>query len=109
MNKQFYVYFVTNWKNSVLYTGVTSDLERRIYEHENKIRGGFTAKYNCNKLVYFEIYESAELALEREQVIKGWIRDKKNILIETVNPEWIDLKKNQFQLPLDPSSQSSSG
>ncbi|MFP4313519.1 MAG: GIY-YIG nuclease family protein [Alphaproteobacteria bacterium] len=109
MSKQFYVYFVTNWKNTVLYTGVTSDLERRIYEHENKIKGGFTAQYNCRKLVYYEIYGSAELALKREKTIKGWIRGKKNALVDKLNPKWIDIKKNNLQLPLDPSSQSSSG
>lgn len=109
MNKQYYIYLITNYKNTALYTGVTSNLEKRVYEHEKKVISGFTAKYNCNKLVYYEVYESVEAAIKRERAIKGWIRNKKNALIETVNPDWTNLKHNQFQFPLDPSSQSSSG
>ncbi len=89
--RQPVVYIVTNRKNGVLYTGVTSDLVKRIYEHKNKITKGFTSKYNCDKLVLFELYETMEAAIKREKQIKGWLREKKIKLIEDSNPEWTDL------------------
>ena len=82
---------MTNWNNKVLYTGVTNNLERRVYEHKNKLTKGFTAKYNINKLVYFDYSEDVTSAISREKVIKGWSRQKKNELIESVNPKWKDL------------------
>jgi putative endonuclease len=87
----YYVYMLTNWNNKVLYTGVTNDLERRIYEHKNKLVKGFTAKYNVNKLVYFECTSDITTAITREKQIKGWTRQKKNELIQSVNPKWRDL------------------
>ena len=87
----YYVYMLTNWNNRVLYTGVTNDLERRIYEHKNKLVKGFTAKYNVNKLVYFECTSDITAAITREKQIKGWTRQKKNELIQSVNPKWRDL------------------
>jgi putative endonuclease len=87
----YYVYMLTNWNNRVLYTGVTNDLERRIYEHKNKLVKGFTAKYNVNKLVYFECTSDITTAITREKQIKGWTRQKKNELIQSVNPKWRDL------------------
>jgi len=89
--KQFYVYLLTNWNNKILYTGVTNSLERRIHEHKNKLIDGFTKKYNLNKLVYFETTPNIEAAILREKEIKGWRREKKNILINSQNPEWLDL------------------
>ena len=87
----YYVYMVTNWNNKVLYTGITNDLERRIYEHKNKLVKGFTSKYNINKLVYFDYTEDVTLAIAKEKEIKGWKREKKDRLIESMNPEWKDL------------------
>ena len=82
---------VSNWNNKVLYTGVTNDLERRIYEHKNKLIKGFTEKYNINKLVYFDYTEDVNSAIDREKQIKGWTRKKKDELIESMNPGWKDL------------------
>ncbi|HZJ82213.1 MAG TPA: GIY-YIG nuclease family protein [Clostridia bacterium] len=87
----YYVYMLTNWNNKVLYTGVTNNLERRIYEHKNKLLKGFTAQYNVNKLVYFDYTSDVESAILREKQIKGWTREKKNALIESMNPDWNDL------------------
>ncbi|MBV5330537.1 MAG: GIY-YIG nuclease family protein [Chlorobium sp.] len=89
--KQGFVYILTNTYNKVLYTGVTSDLKRRIYEHRNKLANGFTKKYNCTKLVYYEITEEIETAIEREKQIKAGSREKKLALIKGFNPAWTDL------------------
>jgi len=94
--KTYYVYLITTWNNKVLYTGVTNNLERRIYEHKNKLVEGFTKKYNVHKLVYFEETEDILAAIEREKQIKGWLRVKKNNLIESVNPGWRDLSNELF-------------
>jgi putative endonuclease len=94
MDKKGYVYILTNIKNSVLYTGVTSNLAKRIYEHKNKITQGFTATYNVNKLVYYEIYDSISEAICREKQIKAGSRRKKILLIINMNPEWNDLYDN---------------
>ncbi|MBI2406004.1 MAG: GIY-YIG nuclease family protein [Candidatus Harrisonbacteria bacterium] len=81
-----YVYIMTNKTNSVLYTGVTSNLEKRTYEHKNRLVDGFTTKkYNLNKLVYFEIFDSIQDAIAREKQIKGGSRRKKIALIESMN------------------------
>ena len=88
---QYYVYILTNWDDSVMYVGVTSNLERRLYEHKNHLADGFTKKYNIHKLVYFEYTHDVHAALEREKQFKGWTRTKKNALIEKMNPEWKDL------------------
>ena len=89
--KQSYVYILTNKNNTVLYTGVTSNLVKRIYQHKSKTFKGFAAKYNCEKLVYFETFDSIEMAIEREKQIKNYIRYKKLNLIKHHNPEWKDL------------------
>ena len=91
MKGKYYVYMLTNVKNTVLYTGVTNDLQRRVYEHKNKLIDGFTKKYNVNKLVYFEETTDVRSAITREKQIKGWVRIKKDALIATQNPEWKDL------------------
>ncbi|WP_041721516.1 GIY-YIG nuclease family protein [Alkaliphilus metalliredigens] len=88
---------LTNWNNKVLYTGVTNNLERRIYEHKNKLVKGFTAKYNVGKLVYFDYTSDVISAIAREKEIKGWARKKKNELIESINPQWNDLSKELFR------------
>lgn len=72
---------ISNWNNKVLYTGITNDLERRVYEHKNQLLKDFTAKYNINKLIYFDYTEDVEFAILREKQIKGWDRQKKNELI----------------------------
>ena len=87
----YYVYILANWNNMVIYTGVTNNLERRLYEHKHKLVDGFTKKYNVNKLVYFDFCGSIESAIQREKQIKGWTRSKKNALIEQSNPDWHDL------------------
>ncbi|MDA8170032.1 MAG: GIY-YIG nuclease family protein [Nitrospiraceae bacterium] len=89
--KQYYVYILTNKTNKVLYTGVTNNLKRRIYEHKEKLVDGFTKKYNLCKLAYYEIFDNAENAIIREKQIKGGPRNKKIGLIEKMNPEWKDL------------------
>ena len=91
MDKQYYVYIMTNKNNTTLYTGVTNDLPRRVFEHKNKLAEGFTRKYNINKLVYYEIYEDIYEAITREKQIKGGSRAKKVQLIEEKNPSWNDL------------------
>ncbi len=87
----YYVYMMTNKNNSVLYTGVTNDLERRICEHQKKLIPGFTQRYNLTKLVYYEHSFDIKAAITREKQIKGWIRAKKNALVESINPEWANL------------------
>lgn len=89
----YYVYIMTNKHNTVLYTGVTNDLNRRVYEHKNKILKGFTAKYNINKLVYYEHTTDVEAAIFREKQIKAGSRAKKIALIEGMNSQWEDLSQ----------------
>jgi len=90
-SKQYYVYIMTNKINTVLYTGVTSDLKKRIWEHKEKVIDGFTKNYNINKLIFFEIYNDPENAILREKQIKAGPRNKKVKLIIGINPEWKDL------------------
>ena len=92
--KSYYVYLLTNWNNQVMYVGITNNLERRIYEHKEKIVKGFTKKYNVNKLVYYEQTSDVVEALNREKEIKKWRRDKKNRLVFDSNPLWQDLSKD---------------
>lgn len=91
MNRSYFVYLMTNWNNKVLYTGVTNNLERRVFEHKNKKTKGFAAKYNVTKLVYYEETNDVESAIAREKEIKKWRREKKNKLISVMNPKWEDL------------------
>ena len=91
MMKEYYVYFLTNWNNKVMYIGVTGNLRRRIYEHKNELVDGFTKRYHIHKLVYLEQTSDVNAALEREKQLKKWTRAKKNRLVETVNPEWNDI------------------
>jgi putative endonuclease len=78
-------------KSRTLYTGVTNDLERRVYKHKQKLVASFTAKYNIDRLVYYEATEDVNAAISREKQIKGWLRAKKIALIESMNPKWTDL------------------
>jgi len=92
----YYVYIMSNWNNKVVYIGFTNNLERRVYEHKNKLIDGFTKKYNVNKLVYFEHTSDVRVSLEREKQIKKFRREKKNMLIESINPDWRDLSLDWY-------------
>jgi len=83
-------------KSRRLYTGVTNNLERRVYEHKHKLLPGFTSKYNITKLVFFEAGDDISVAIAREKQIKGWLRAKKIALIESMNPEWKDLSEDWY-------------
>ena len=89
--KNFYVYILSSKRNGTLYTGITSNLLKRVYEHKHELVEGFTKKYNVHNLVWYELHESAESAIMREKQIKKWKRDWKLKLIEKENPGWIDL------------------
>jgi putative endonuclease len=91
MEKQYFVYILTNKRHRVLYTGVTSDLEKRIYQHRNKLIAGFTSRYNVDKLVFYEVADNPYAAISREKQIKGGSRQKKIDLINGMNPQWLDL------------------
>ena len=99
MEKKGYIYFMTNQSNKVLYVGVTNSLKRRVQEHAEGRGSVFTNKYNCKKLVYFEMLPSIELAIAREKQIKHFKREWKNDLVESVNPDWKDLSS---KIILDP-------
>jgi len=88
---QSYVYILSNLRNSVLYIGVTSNLIKRVWEHKKHLVHGFTSRYNVTKLVYYEVFDSIEDAITREKQLKGGSREKKINLIESKNPEWLDL------------------
>jgi putative endonuclease len=87
---------MTNKKNGVIYTGVTNNLKRRVYEHKKKLIHGFTSKYNLSILVYFDYTSDVYAAISREKQIKGWLRIKKIALIESMNPEWKDLSEGWY-------------
>lgn len=89
--QQSYIYIMSNKKDGTLYIGVTSDLIKRVYEHKNKLTGGFTTKYNLDKLVYFEVFDDIENAIKREKRLKFYQRQWKIDLIEKNNLEWLDL------------------
>jgi len=84
----------------MIYVGITNNLERRLYEHRNKLTDGFTSKYNLNKLVYFESTDDVTVAIAREKELKGWVRRKKTALINTINPEWKDLAEEWYDNPV---------
>ena len=87
----FYVYILSNLRHTVFYTGFTDDLERRVYEHKHQLLPGFTKKYHCHKLLYYEEFPDAESALHKEKQIKKYKRAWKENLIQNINPEWRDL------------------
>ncbi len=91
---QYYVYLLTNWNNRVIYTGVTNNLHRRLYEHKQELADGFTKRYHVHKLVYFETTSDVRAAIEREKQIKSRSRAAKNALVETINPDWKDLSED---------------
>ncbi len=91
MKKQSFIYIITNKNNTTLYTGVTTDIIKRIWEHKQKMAPGFTKKYNIDKLVYYEVFDNIEQAIEREKQIKAGSRQKKLELIESINKDYNDL------------------
>ena len=91
MNRNYYIYMLTNSNDRVLYIGVTNNLERRLFEHKQGIIDGFSKKYNLKKLVYFEQTVDINSAIAREKEIKNWRREKKNLLVERSNKDWEDL------------------
>ena len=93
MTNTYYIYMMTNYTNKVLYIGVTNDLERRVREHKSGLIPGFTQKYNCKKLVYYESFSDIEQAIRREKLLKEYRREKKNQLVESINPDWKDLSE----------------
>ncbi len=93
--RQYYVYILAN-RTKTIYTGVTNNLLRRLFEHKHLMIKGFTYKYKLTKLVYYEIGSDIKAAISREKQIKGWLRKKKIALIESVNPGWKDLSKEWF-------------
>ena len=91
MDRQYYIYVMTNKRNTVIYTGVTNNLKRRVYEHKRKLTEGFTGRYNITKLVYYEVFGDIKNAILREKKIKGGSRQKKIELVNSLNKEWRDL------------------
>ena len=89
--KTYYVYILTNQKNGTLYTGVTSDLVKRVFEHKSKAVPGFTVKYDLTCLVYYEEFDSPQTAISREKTLKRWKREWKLEAITKMNPDWVDL------------------
>jgi putative endonuclease len=96
--KQYFVYILTNKSNKVLYIGVSNNLERRMYEHKNKMIDGFTKRYNLTKLIYLEETSDIRSAIEREKQLKNWHRDWKIKLINNFNPEWKDLSIEKTEM-----------
>jgi len=97
--KRFHVYIMTNAPRShVLYTGITGNLPRRVFQHKNKLVPGFTSRYNLTRLVYYECFVYPDAAIRREKEIKGWRRSKKILLIEWMNPHWHDLAESWADL-----------
>jgi putative endonuclease len=94
--KEYFVYILSN-KSGMLYTGVTNDLEKILYQHKNKLNKGFTERYNVNRLVYFESANDVTVAIAREKQIKGMLRSKKIELIKTMNPRLIDLSEDWYK------------
>lgn len=101
LNYNFYTYILTNLTKNVLYTGLTNDLERRLYEHYtgNDNKNSFTYKYKCYYLVWYERHQYIQHAIEREKEIKGWLRSKKIALIEENNAEWVFMNKEIMEWP----------
>jgi len=98
MHEGSYFTYIVASRSHTLYIGVTGDLRKRIFEHKWKEHDGFAAKYNCDRLVWFESHQDVRTAIDREKQLKGWRRDKKIDLIEKMNPVWIDLSKDWYDL-----------
>jgi putative endonuclease len=94
-NKTFYVYILSS-ATGTLYVGLTSNIKRRVFEQKNHLFSGFTDKYNVNRLLYFETLGNSISAIRREKQIKAWRREKKVALIDSINPQWIDLSRDWY-------------
>ncbi len=92
--RSYYIYLLTNWNHKVMYVGMTNDLERRVHEHRQQLVDGFTARYKVHKLVCYEQTADVHTALAREKQIKKWRREKKNALVNAMNPNWRDLSED---------------
>ncbi len=97
LDRTYFAYIVAS-RSHTLYVGVTGDLRKRIFEHKWKEHDGFTEKYNCDRLVWFEIFQDVEKAIAREKQLKRWRREKKIALIEKSNPAWIDLSREWYEV-----------
>jgi putative endonuclease len=105
MREHAYFTYIVSSKSRTLYIGVTSDLLRRVFQHKQKSHPGFTARYNCNRLVWCEQFSEVSAAIQREKELKGWIRAKKVALVETANPTWEDLSESWYpQVVREPAS-----
>src|SRR2546428_9901375 len=100
-DKVMYIYILASLSRR-LYTGVTNNLERRMYQHRNKLTPGFATSYRINRLVYFEVVYGAMNAIRREKQIKAWTREKRMALVESVNAGWLDLARDWFRVTLSP-------
>ncbi|MBM3326153.1 MAG: GIY-YIG nuclease family protein [Calditrichaeota bacterium] len=105
MARSYWVYIMAN-RSGQIYTGVTNDLMRRVYQHKTKAVKGFTTKYNIDKLVFFQEFNDVRDAISAERRIKGWKRFRKNELISELNPDWKDLSEEWFEEGRDPSLRS---
>lgn len=98
MHEGSYFTYIVASQSRTLYIGVTSNLRKRVYQHKWKEFDGFTSKYNCDRLVWFERYQEVTTAIAREKQIKGWTREKKITLIETTNSAWVDLSREWYEV-----------
>jgi putative endonuclease len=96
MHERTYFTYIVASKSRTLHVGVTGDLMKRIFQHKQKTHSGFTARYNCNRLVWFERFTEVSAAIQREKELKGWTRVKKTVLIEAANPTWEDLSAERY-------------
>ena len=97
MPERFYSTYIIASRSRTLYIGVTGDLRKRVFQHKWKVYEGFSSKYNCDRLVWFEHYETVAKAITRETQLKKWSRAKKLVLIERMNPAWVDLSRDWFE------------
>jgi putative endonuclease len=97
MDERAYATYIVASRSRIIYIGVTGDLRRRVFQHKWKEYEGFSAKYNCDRLVWFESYQDITKAITRETQLKKWNRAKKLLLIERMNPAWIDLSRDWYQ------------
>ena len=95
-HQSYFVYILTNQRHTVLYIGITNDLQRRLSQHDDSSRHHFVRQYNVNKLIYFEVFSNPRTAIARENQLKGWRRSKKEALIAVLNPEWRDLMSDML-------------
>ena len=98
--REYYAYIMTN-RSGTLYIGVTNDLERRVFEHKQKLVPGFTSQYNIGRLIYYEATSDVHAAIAREKVLKGWTRKKKLDLVRSMNPKFLDLAEGWYESPKD--------